>query len=467
MRTVVTRAFVLLVSALTLFGTCVGATLAAAPVAGASAIGSHLTISGPARAPLGRNVSFQLVATAPRTIGAFQANLRYDGEAVEVVRIRTAPTLPGAGALTSLSADETPNRKVISGWTCSGPGCGTATAAAPGAPVVLATVDVEALRPGPIELRVDGGLLTDPHGAAIGTVSARTTFVAGNGGSAHDAPGTLSYAVAAPAPHATRLPLDANHDGRVSQLDVSSLSGDFVRAVESGASCPTAPRGDDVNGDGCLTVADLQTVASGITASAAPTPTPYALHAAATISYTVNSTGDGTDAANDGICQTTTAGECTLRAALVEANRQSVPVSIAFNIPGTGVHTIAPATRLPALNNPSGITIDGFTQPGSTPNTDDVADNAVYGIELVGTGPSGIDGFFVTQANNVIRGLDMHNFDARDLDLRAERHEQPRRRRHARPHAHRRHGPELDAAVGVVVCGAAAGRGEQPGRRAR
>lgn len=38
-------------------------------------------------------------------------------------------------------------------------------------------------------------------------------------------------------------------------------------------------------------------------------------------SFTVNSTGDGVDATvGDGICQTSTAGECTLRAAIMEAN---------------------------------------------------------------------------------------------------------------------------------------------------
>ena len=99
--------------------------------------------------------------------------------------------------------------------------------------------------------------------------------------------------------------------------------------------------------------------------------------------YVVNSTADGGDAANDGVCQTATVGQCTLRAALQEANRRTGSVLIAFNVPGTGVQTIAPATALPQLNNTSGITIDGFTQPGSAPNTDPIADNAVYGIELL------------------------------------------------------------------------------------
>ena len=44
---------------------------------------------------------------------------------------------------------------------------------------------------------------------------------------------------------------------------------------------------------------------------------------------------------------------------------------IAFNIPGTGVQTIALASALPDLSDSSGGTeIDGYTQPGSSPNTD-------------------------------------------------------------------------------------------------
>jgi len=132
---------------------------------------------------------------------------------------------------------------------------------------------------------------------------------------------------------------------------------------------------------------------------------------AAGVVYQVNSSGDAADDdTGDGICQTATAGECTLRAAIQEANRASGAATINFNIGGGGMQTIAPASALPALTNTSGITIDGFSQPGSSPNTDPIADNAVYGIELVGNGPNAFDGFFVGTPNNVFRGLDMHAF---------------------------------------------------------
>jgi CSLREA domain-containing protein len=92
----------------------------------------------------------------------------------------------------------------------------------------------------------------------------------------------------------------------------------------------------------------------------------------------VNSTGDAGDAATgDGQCATgsTIAGgapECTLRAAIDEANDPATPVdTIWFAIPASdaghtaGVWTITPATvDLPSITDT--VTIDGSTQPGWT-----------------------------------------------------------------------------------------------------
>jgi hypothetical protein len=40
--------------------------------------------------------------------------------------------------------------------------------------------------------------------------------------------------------------------------------------------------------------------------------------------------------------------------------------TIAFNILGTGVHTISPMSALPVITDP--LIIDGYTQPGASPN---------------------------------------------------------------------------------------------------
>jgi IPT/TIG domain/S-layer homology domain len=85
---------------------------------------------------------------------------------------------------------------------------------------------------------------------------------------------------------------------------------------------------------------------------------------------------------------TTTAdsGAGSLRQAILDANANAGADTIAFNIPGAGVHTITLSSFLPSITDP--LTIDGYTQPGATPNTNSfsLADNAVLLIELNGNG---------------------------------------------------------------------------------
>ncbi len=80
----------------------------------------------------------------------------------------------------------------------------------------------------------------------------------------------------------------------------------------------------------------------------------------------------------------------SLRQAIVDANAQQVtgstrcaPHSIVFAIPGTGLHTIQPLSPLPVFNIP--ITLDGYTQAGSSLNTLAEGSNAVITIELDGS----------------------------------------------------------------------------------
>ncbi len=346
-----------------------------------------LELAGPARAVAGQTVSFRLVAAGASDLGAYQATLRFDSEALAVVRVRTPRALPGSGALTALSAVETPNRKVLGGWSCAGRGCARTPAAGPAATTLLATIDVVARRTGRVNLHIDGAELVRRSGAIMGTAH-------------HLSSGT-------------RAPADVNGDGKVTPLDANALSAPWVEAAERDTPCVRPAPGTDIDGDGCMTIADLQTVAAAIGVTP-PAPAPAALQSTPITTFTVTSTTDGPDTKADGVCFNAKTGTCTLRAAIQEANRASGPVVIAFAIPGTGVHTIAPSNQLPSLNNPNGITIDGFTQPGSAPNSDPLVDNAVYGISLKGKGATGINGIVVVNANNLLRGLNMHGFN-RDI----------------------------------------------------
>ncbi len=390
-------------------------TATAAPSAGVPG----LVLTGPAQARVGQVVHLALESRAGAALGAFQTTLRYDDRAVEIQRVRTASHLSGDGAtLTPLSAVETPNRTLIAGWTCSGTGCGALPPASHRGSIVLASIDVLVKQSGRIALAADDTELDGADGQVLARPQPVTHTLSVPGSAYHWNP---MHATATAAHSAARsyapAALDQDHDGTVTASDVTALTASWVRAAESDQACPVPAPGTDVNGDGCFTIADLQSVAAKVSAGRSSERTIATVRsagvrtfAAPITTFTVNSVNDGSDAAPDGICQTTTPGECTLRAALQEANRASGAVAIAFNIAGAGVHTIAPATVLPSLNNPSGIAIDGFTQPGSSANTDPLADNAIYGIELKGQGPHGIDGFFVGTSNNVIRGLDMHGF---------------------------------------------------------
>jgi hypothetical protein len=105
---------------------------------------------------------------------------------------------------------------------------------------------------------------------------------------------------------------------------------------------------------------------------------------------------------------TTTAdsGAGSLRQAILDANANAGVDTIAFNIPGSGVQTISPATNLPAITEK--VTIDGYTQPGSSTNALPLAQgsNAVILIELDGQGvaPSNY-GLQLSAAGIVVRGL--------------------------------------------------------------
>ncbi len=107
---------------------------------------------------------------------------------------------------------------------------------------------------------------------------------------------------------------------------------------------------------------------------------------------------------------TTTAdsGAGSLRQAILDANTAVGADTIAFNITGSGVHTIAPATALPAITSP--VTINGYTQSGASANTHDTTQglDTVLAIEIdgaaIGAGSICLD---VAAADTTIKGLDI------------------------------------------------------------
>ena len=105
---------------------------------------------------------------------------------------------------------------------------------------------------------------------------------------------------------------------------------------------------------------------------------------------------------------------CAARSGRPSRNRTPNPTSpenIFFNIAGDGVHTISPASELPAITDT--VTIDGYTQPGSSPNSLPTGTNAVLNIQLNGTNAGEFeDGLDIDAPNSVVKGLVINRFDS-------------------------------------------------------
>ncbi|SRR6266496_5297828 len=84
------------------------------------------------------------------------------------------------------------------------------------------------------------------------------------------------------------------------------------------------------------------------------------------------------------VTNTADSGSGSLRQAILDANSNSGADTIAFAIPGSGVHTIPLFSALPQITDP--VLINGYTQPGSSSNTLSTGDNAVILIEIDGAG---------------------------------------------------------------------------------
>jgi hypothetical protein len=133
---------------------------------------------------------------------------------------------------------------------------------------------------------------------------------------------------------------------------------------------------------------------------------------AATI-FTVNLQGDQPDFSGpDGRCDLDASAanglQCTLRAAIQQANATSGADTINFAIPSLGVKTIRPNSALPVIIEQ--VTIDGYSQrpcstnpaPCSSPNTLAQGTNANLLIELDLANAGALE---IEANNTVVRGL--------------------------------------------------------------
>jgi CSLREA domain-containing protein len=109
------------------------------------------------------------------------------------------------------------------------------------------------------------------------------------------------------------------------------------------------------------------------------------------------------------VTNTNDSGTGSLRQAILDANAAGGPQTIIFNIPASdpnfanGVFTITLSSGLPALTNPSGITVNGQSQIGFSDNTN----NGQPVIVINGT--SSFNGVSLTSDSNTIRKVQIVN----------------------------------------------------------
>lgn len=122
------------------------------------------------------------------------------------------------------------------------------------------------------------------------------------------------------------------------------------------------------------------------------------------------------------VTNTNDSGTGSLRQAILDANA-SPPTTgtdlIEFDIPGSGVQTISPASPLPEITVP--VTIDGYTQSGASPNTNPAGQglNTVLSIQLDGAN-AGLLPFGMLQvaaSGSTVEGLNVNNAQGPDIEL--------------------------------------------------
>ncbi len=414
-----------------------------------------LTFTAPASVQVEEPIEIQMALNGAPVAG-YEMLVNFNGEAAEFGGVVFGNGESLATNVEALSATELPQGVAFGFYTCNIVGCISEVdreATDEGAPASAELIGTETvrllpLRTGLLEINFAAAKFVDINGQLLDVTLANPSLVVevvpdaeaevvAAASSERLAPNAAAWSLPAPqvdedgsltaaAIETDPDALDRTGAGRLNFSDVAEVALAWEDARRNGNPCLDAAsdpasepvseteadapsRGGDVNGDGCVDIADLQILAAqpGSSADAA------AVQAAAGQTFTVNSTADDPDGNfSNGICATAS-GACTLRAAIAEANAQLGPNTVAFNIPGSGVHTIQLNSMLPTINDETGgVQIDGYTQPGSAANTDPLVSNAQIKVELRGQGRYSFQGLNVTSAGNTVRGLaiyDMHN----------------------------------------------------------
>jgi CSLREA domain-containing protein len=276
---------------------------------------------------------------------------------------------------------------------------------------------IAATAAGRLQVRVVLDSVADRDGnpVALRTRSLLTTVEVDGGKALLKAPDAKDRQKADRAPGKTK---DVYRDGKFDQRDVDATRNAWISSRAADEPC-RANAATDANADGCIDAMDLQALVardgdkaaakSGrfVLASTRESGSPDTTLAAPLRTFVVTSALDTADATpGNGVCADSL-GRCTLRAAITEADWLAGEDAINFNIAGAAPVRIQIGSRLPLITSRSGgVTIDGYSQPGSVKNTATFGSNAIPGIEIRGNGQAAREmGLFITSPNNVVQGL--------------------------------------------------------------
>jgi hypothetical protein len=356
-----------------------------------------------------------LVAGDAQNLAGFQGTLRFDPAQLHFAGFTLADGLAQSGRTPLQMGPVRLDGAVVFGAaTCPAAECNAAhpdqaqlQSQGVNGRIELAQVQFYVVGPGPQTLTLTDTQLVNPLGQRL------------------DGDGSAETAASHPA---WDPQLDVTGNQFVNDADAGSLIEVWMDWQRRGICLAPGLENRDFNQDGCLDVADVQTVlaAWGSTSPALAAALMGAeVTPASLLTLTVNSDLSEADLTpGDGVCLTAS-GVCTLPAAVEESNARPGRETITFNIRNQdgscpSLVTIAPpsGTRI-SIDDPrgDGVTIDGYTQCNAKPNTSSTySGNAVFKIELKGRrvtyDPDGSFhvGIEIQSPNNVIRGLSIYSF---------------------------------------------------------
>jgi hypothetical protein len=117
------------------------------------------------------------------------------------------------------------------------------------------------------------------------------------------------------------------------------------------------------------------------------------------------------------VTSTANSGAGTLRQAILDSNLTTNAEVIRFNLGAAGgcPYEIEPTSLLPAITSP--LTIDGWSQPGSSPNTESSSDDSTRCVRLLGNLTRGLRLQPPQDRQITVRGIAFFSFDtAIDVD---------------------------------------------------